>query len=298
MPNQQPFPPTRAPQTATAKAATDNGQRWGRIPAWWLDHPDLDADGLAVLAALSTYADEAGVCWPSQTTLAAKLKRSRPTVNRLIGRLEAMGLVTVEHRNAANGGRLSCRYRLRLSADEANEPSASVSPGDALIHKPTPLDSWLNAPCSSLSHEQLQTKQIPDSLSERTPVTDGSTAEGQNDRHGVSDHWSPSAGDRAWAATRFPDVDLDRHAELFRQRCQAHGYRYKDVGAAWRSWLLQDFAGRTTAAAQTITRNGPPRPPAAAATVRTDSVEQRLNAWSSVAARLSAVSSPSSGTRA
>lgn len=242
------------------------GARWGRIPAWWLDHPDLDADGLAVLAALSTYADEAGVCWPSQTTLAAKLKRSRPTVNRIVARLEAIGLIAVEHRSAANGGRLSCRYRLSLTPP-------------TLTHAQTAPDSSADSPCSAPSQEQLQTKQIPDSLSKRERVASPSALIDE-----VPSDWSPSADDRVWAATRFPDADLDRHAELFVRRCQAHGYRYKDFGAAWRSWLLQDIPAQTRVAP-------PPRKDSAAA--RQDAADNRLSAWTSVANRLNAAVPPS-----
>lgn len=277
-----------SPSSPPTAASAEGGQRWGRIPAWWLDHPDLDADGLAVLAALSTYADETGVCWPSQTTLASKLKRSRPTVNRLVGRLEAMGLLVVEHRKAANGGRLSCRYRLCLT------PKTPLTQGS------TAPDSSLDSPCSAASQKQVQIKQIPDSLSpcehERMAVADAE----DTDRHSVSNGWTPSASDRAWAAQRFPKADLDGHAELFRHRCQAHGYRYKDVGAAWRSWLLQDLSSSsptnpTIPAAPVRSAATPVRPAAAKA----DMAEQRLNAWSSVAARLSnapvSSSSPSWG---
>ncbi len=237
---------------------------------------------MAVLAALSTYADETGVCWPSQTTLAGKLKRSRPTVNRLIGRLEAMGLLVVEHRKAANGGRLSCRYRLCLT------------PTLPLTHSPTAPDSSLDSPCSSASQEQVQIKQIPDSLSPcrhgRTVVDDVE----KTDRHGVAEGWTPSASDRAWAAQRFPNADLDRHAELFRHRCQAHGYRYKDVGAAWRSWLLQDLGGSSpTNPANPAAPVRSPSAPIRTAAAKTEMADQRLNAWSSVAARLSAAPVPS-----
>lgn len=248
---------TRSTRPAAPPDAPPSGERWGRIPAWWLDHPDLDADGLAVLAALSTYADEAGVCWPSQATLAAKLKRSRPTVNRIVGRLEGLGLLAVEHRSGANGGRLSCRYRLCLT------PIA------------TP-DSKADSPCPATSQEQHQPEQIPDSLRgrKRTDAAPSQT---------VPVDWTPGADDRAWAADRFPEADLDRHAELFVRRCQAHGYRYRDIGAAWRSWLLQDMPAEQSRQAR---KAGPPAPRAAEA-------EQRVSAWASVAAHLNAGSTAS-----
>lgn len=262
--------------------SSTNPNRWGRIPAWWLDHPDLDADGLAVLAALSTYADEAGVCWPSQATLAGKLKRSRPTVNRILGRLEALGLVGIEHRRSANGGRLSCRYRLALIAENAADGKAGDGAG-----VDSPADSAADSPCSAASHKQPEPEQIPDTLhrcaGERTaPVAEE-----------VPQGWMPPTADREWAAGRFPDLDVDGHAERFVQQCRAHGYRYRDPAAAWRSWLLQDAGrmapqpaatvrGSGNRGARAISRTSTP----AAATAA--NAEQRLSAWASVAARLNA----------
>ncbi|PWC59563.1 hypothetical protein TSH7_19585 [Azospirillum sp. TSH7] len=257
-----------------------NPNRWGRIPAWWLDHPDLDADGLAVLAALSTYADEAGVCWPSQATLADKLKRSRPTVNRILGRLEALGLVGIEHRRSANGGRLSCRYRLALIAGNAPEEKAADGAG-----VDSPADSAADSPCSAASHEQPEPEQIPDTLHRRADDGMASVA------GAVPQDWTPPTADREWAASRFPDLDVDGHAERFVQQCRAHGYRYRDPAAAWRSWLLQD-AGRMAPQPAATVRGSANRgartasrttPPTAAA-----NAEQRLSAWASVAARLNA----------
>ena len=251
-----------------------NPNRWGRIPAWWLDHPDLDADGLAVLAALSTYADEAGVCWPSQATLADKLKRSRPTVNRILGRLEALGLVSIEHRRSANGGRLSCRYRLALLAENAAGEGAGVN---------IPADSAADSPCSAASHKQPEPEQIPDTLHRRADK--GATIVAEP----VPQDWTPPPSDRHWAADRFPGIDVDGHAERFVQQCRAHGYRYRDPAAAWKSWLLQDaerMAQQAAAAVRGPDSRGPrtaSRPVAIAAAA---AAEQRLSAWASVAARL------------
>lgn len=265
-----------------------NPNRWGRIPAWWLDHPDLDADGLAVLAALSTYADEAGVCWPSQATLADKLKRSRPTVNRILGRLETLGLVGIEHRRSANGGRLTCRYRLALivgnGADEKAGGGAGVD---------SPADSAADSPCSATSHEQPEPEQIPDTLHRRADDGLATVAEA------VPQDWTPSPTDREWAAGRFPSLDVDAHAERFVQQCRAHGYRYRDPAAAWRSWLLQDAWRMAQQPAATVRRGAraasrpstPGTAPAAAATA-----EQRLSAWASVAARLNAGQSATPAT--
>ncbi|WP_376962369.1 helix-turn-helix domain-containing protein [Azospirillum sp. A26] len=272
--------PNRPGQTHTGQ------NRWGRIPAWWLDHPDLDADGLAVLAALSTYADEAGVCWPSQATLADKLKRSRPTVNRILGRLEALGLVGIEHRRSANGGRLSCRYRLVLISSNGTPDGAGVD---------IPADSSADSPCSATSHEQPKPEQIPDMLHRR--ADEGTSFSSAASAEPVAPDWAPPPADREWAAERFPDIDVDRHAERFVQQCQAHGYRYRDPAAAWRSWLLQDagrMAQQPAASLRALSSHGPnaragrptSRTAASGSSSAAANAEQRLSAWASVAARL------------
>lgn len=256
-------PPTDTPSPVVNRGAS----RWGRIPAWWLDHPDLDADGFAVLAALATFADEQGVCWPSQSTLAAKLKRSRPTINRILQRLDDIGLVGIEHRRGRDGSRLSCLYRLRV------ERHGDMPAADAI--RPVPAedrdDSVVNAPCPPASQEQLQSEQNPDSLA----------TGGRGPAHDVPADWMPGADDLAWARSRFGTVDLGRHVEGFVLRCQAHGYRYRDISAAWRAWLVQDAAAGKAPAAKTPA----PAVPTAGRT-RESAAEQRINAWMTVAARL------------
>ncbi|KAA0574386.1 helix-turn-helix domain-containing protein [Azospirillum sp. B21] len=254
---------------------TDTNSRWGKIPAWWLDHPDLDADGFAVLAALATFADETGVCWPSQSTLAAKLKRSRPTVNRILQRLDDIGLVGIEHRRGRDGARLSCRYRLRLDRDEETVAGTAVCP----VREDDRDDSDTDAPCPAPSQEQLQSEQILDSHAPgvREPVRD------------VPADWMPTADDLAWAGSRFGTVDLGRHVEGFVLRCQAHGYRYRDISAAWRAWLAQDAAAGKAPSRNAAIFADPAG--AAAGHSRRSAGEQRADAWMSVAARLKATQS-------
>ncbi len=270
-------------QSATAANPPDT-RRWGRIPAWWLDHPGLDADGFAVLAALATFADEDGLCWPSQSTLAAKLKRSRPTINRIIQGLSDIGLVGVEHRRGRDGARLSCLYRLRFTpayaedsaAEDSHRDSRQDSRQDSAAARPVrPADrddSDMHIPCPPASQEQVHSKQIPDSHA----------SGGHGQARTVPEDWMPTADDLAWAKARHAEIDLGRHVEGFILRCRAHGYRYRDVSSAWRAWLAQDAAAgkapvvrdRPSATANAATN----RPPPAA--------EQRLGAWAAAAAEL------------
>lgn len=265
-------------------------RRWGRIPAWWLDHPGLDADGFAVLAALATFADDGGLCWPSQSTLAAKLKRSRPTINRIIQGLSDLGLVGVEHRRGRDGARLSCLYRLRFTPTDAESPdlAAATRPVSA-ADSPVPMadrdDSAINTPCPPASQEQVHSKQIPDSHASGEPTDTRERA------RPVPEDWMPTAGDLAWAKARHADIDLGRHVEGFILRCRAHGYRYRDVSSAWRAWLSQDAAvGKAP-----VCRDRSPISASSRPSVPTSATaaEQRLNAWSAAAAELRRRSAPS-----
>src|SRR5690349_19549010 len=69
-------------------------RRWGIVRADWAAHPEVGADEFAVLCLLSLHADKRdGTCYPSQSTLARCLKRSRPWVIAVLNRLEAFRLV-------------------------------------------------------------------------------------------------------------------------------------------------------------------------------------------------------------
>ena len=90
---------------------------WGIVRASWVDHPEVGPDELAMLALLSLYANRDGSCWPSQSTLADRLKRSRSWVIRVLNRLEDLGLVARTQRQAARGRRATCLYTLAGHAE-------------------------------------------------------------------------------------------------------------------------------------------------------------------------------------
>jgi len=77
-----------------------------------MDNPEVGADEIAVLAVLSTYTGRDGTCWPSQSTLAGRLKRSRPWVISVLNELERLGLIRRERRHAKGGAMRSCLYEI------------------------------------------------------------------------------------------------------------------------------------------------------------------------------------------
>lgn len=290
-------PPSGPPETSFDSRISTG--RWGRISASWLAHPDIDADAMAVLAALSTYADRDGRCWPSQTTLANLLKRSRSWVNKVITRLNSIGLIEVRDRWSANGGRLSSLYQ--LTDQQSGEPAAVVvkaTTSKVRIH-PVSAD---DIPCSSGRHKHQNPEHIQNTLAspacdENTPTDDLTGS--QTPLLNVGAEWQPEPADLAWASRQYPDMDVTEHASLFALRCQAHGYRYRDIAAAWKAWLVEDMRRLRSARSRDCvdTPVGRITGKSASATGYRSAIAQatgRVDAWAAVAARLQGASLASS----
>lgn len=241
--------------------------RWGRVPAWWLLHDAIDADRFCVLAALATYADEQGLCEPSQATLARRLKRSRPWVNRVVAQLAAEGFLEKTVRSRRNGGTTSCLYRLRLTP-----PDAAVTPVTSGVHH---NDSPRHAadrsqPQAEQSHQHAQPARA-------ATAEDGAGREAPAE---VPTTWEPDEREVSEALRLCPGADLEAHTARFRARCRAKGYRYRPsaVGDAWLSWLIEDHprAAARAAAARSMPVRGAWSP-----VTRSD---DRLAAWAAAAA--------------
>jgi hypothetical protein len=213
--------------------------RWGVVRAEWLFHPDVGVDEFALLACLTTYQDKAGFCWPSQSTLAARLKRSRPWIIKVLNRLEELGLIERTRRTRGDGGLRSCLYRIVPS-----EPAAGGKDQDDAVLKQSPEQSpGMGSPTASLSGSDRdrgcpegdtnQTQPIQERISlprEGEPASDGVAKQ-------VPQGWMPSAEDLAWAAQAHPSIDAAALTEAFITGCRAKGYRYIDAGCAWRGWF-------------------------------------------------------------
>lgn len=75
--------------------------------SWALEAPVADSIQKFVLVALANYADEFGVCWPSQATLTTHCACSVRKVRQCLKELDAGGYIRrFEHRRA-NGSRRS-----------------------------------------------------------------------------------------------------------------------------------------------------------------------------------------------
>ncbi|MEI6558941.1 MAG: helix-turn-helix domain-containing protein [Rhodospirillaceae bacterium] len=199
----------------------------------WFTHAEVGADEIAVLAALALHADRAGRCFPTQGLIASVLNRSRPWVNKIIGRLVELGLVGRTHRTRDDGGDRSCLYHLIQPSPIGSRENTRSHPDDSVK-----TDQEIN--------QETLPAATPDVF---MPSSDEPVSPDQD--------WQPADNDLCWAMTRFPDADLQALSERFVARCRAKGYRYRDLGAAWRSWLLDDV-GKTGTAVPNRTDKRPP----------------------------------------
>ena len=87
-----------------------------KATAWALRQTTGAARRKLLLLALANYADENGVCWPSQATLARDTEQSVDTVQRQLDVLEQLRLVTRERMPKRRGQWQGYYYTLCLQA--------------------------------------------------------------------------------------------------------------------------------------------------------------------------------------
>lgn len=79
-----------------------------------------------LLLVLANYADEFGICWPSQEVLAKGTEQSLDTVQRQLRRLAEMGLIAVAVRPQGRGRWPGRTYKLNMPAVETTEPQPAA----------------------------------------------------------------------------------------------------------------------------------------------------------------------------
>jgi hypothetical protein len=207
-------------------------ERWGIVLAWWLDHPAVDPSALAVLAALATYADPTGLCWPHPKTLAEKLKRSRPWVLEVLNRLVAAGLIEKRPR----------RSRARPGAWEFILVNFGSSRSTALSSVACQAaDSF----CQQTGSKQEQ-KNSEYSL--KVAESPFSHPDGQEQSEVAVSTWMPTTEDMAFAAAKRPDLTPSDIALMTQKMLAQHcGQPLTNISGTWRRWLLNE---RTTNARQ------------------------------------------------
>jgi hypothetical protein len=109
--------------------------RYSIIPVRAIEDPHIHGAALRVLVSLGAYTDRDGYCYPSQSTLARRLRVSRQAVNQQIKILVKLGYLQVTHRKNASGGETSCLYRIYFedstTLEREGTPSSHIEVGIA-----------------------------------------------------------------------------------------------------------------------------------------------------------------------
>lgn len=216
--------------------------RWGKAHAWWQTLPDVDLDRWGVLTTLSLYADDNGLCHPSQATIARALKRSRPWVNRVISDLTEVGLLHKTARTrSTNAGTTSCEYRIVTDPAQLQRSGGRVTNPTPVCHEEDRPRHFDDTPCHDGDTNQLGTEQINTARLTRDPSEHPNPPK-QIKTGPVPADWMPSAVTIQTARSLSPDEDLTAHAIMFLSRSRAKDYRYAEdrIDEAWLAWLAED----------------------------------------------------------
>jgi len=170
----------------------------------WAFSQKVGGNDKLVLLALADHADENWSCFPGMETIAAKASVSVRTVQRVLERLESIGLVAHERRNSSTTGyRTSSRYTLLT---------------DSLAVWPNGQKDGPNGQLCQLESEP----SVEPSVKERATRLPAS--------------WSPTKEhvERAMAE----GLDLDRQVEIFRAHAEEHARKAVSWNGAFTRWLI------------------------------------------------------------
>lgn len=115
------------------------------IPEWVLD-AEISSNAVRAYAVLRRYADSNGECFPSRGTLAARMRVSVDTLDRVLKELVGIGALVVERRTTAGGDNDTNVYRLMSLTPGGRKSAATGGRKDAargaapVRHKPEPIN--------------------------------------------------------------------------------------------------------------------------------------------------------------
>lgn len=197
--------------------------------AWAFKVRDLRAPERHVLLVLANYADERGMCWPSQRHLADATGYSERTIRDALGKLEDSGYVDRRGRRGEEQVYRSDEIYLLMPEDmiDANpksKPSGKSFRRGAKNHEEPAADSAGATGSSCRSDRQdvpvSQRQELPPILSDSTlsskPIRDTAKRAGRE-----REVWPRDAFDQFWAI--FPDKTGKAYARKCLQKIEDRG---------------------------------------------------------------------------
>jgi hypothetical protein len=191
-----------------------------KATAWALGQTTGAAGRKLLLLALANYADENGVCWPAQETLARDTEQSVDTVQRQLDVLEQLKLLTRERMPKRRGQWQGYRYTLCLQAgcgprgqSAARRPDVRL--GQAAISAPTTPQSLRLKPSIEPSYEPSRRRATSNSAERLLAFQ-----KKQEGAEVVQNRIARRIGDDGWLLLgEMNDAQRSRLSTLERQGC-------------------------------------------------------------------------------
>ncbi len=114
--------------------------------SWVWDNSPYEGVGLLVHLALADFADDQGVCWPSQKRISDKCKSSERHVRRVIKQMIDDGQILLVEKS--NGVTTNNKYRLLM--DRTSRPVFDIGQDfqDLLTGQPSPVATGHRSPAN------------------------------------------------------------------------------------------------------------------------------------------------------
>jgi hypothetical protein len=199
------------------------------------EHSAQTGSALLMLLALADFADDTGLAFPSVSRLAKKTRITPRQAWSLIKRLKAEGELTIE----LGGGRgRTNRYRVCLKNHIENDEMGNT---ENISVKPSAQNS-----------EIQRIKTVKPASGDPSEIRHEPSVEDTSQKPGGQQSSKRSTAKRTWpddlvltadmhaAALKIASelgvvLDVDREFDAWHDDCLAHGRKYTDWAAAWRS---------------------------------------------------------------
>lgn len=279
-------------------------QNYIKIEDWLVRSEEISNTELRVFMTLATYADKStgDNCYPSQSTIAKAVGKTRETVNRALGRLEKLGFIEVARTKKGN------KYKILKGAVFCDV--MPTSHGDADVTTDVMPTSHHHVMPTSHNHKPIYHKpntnispcsppsDPPDDVAEESPPPARPKPQKKIQPHSWEPQDMPEEFLEFGREQEFPDKQIIHEYQRFSaywaarksekrpgwlaswrswlRKCEPNTYRF---GSVWRSQDLID--GENRVKIKFYLEHGIPRsewPPAVLAWERFDEIRQEYRA--------------------
>lgn len=213
-------------------------QQHGRVTIFQaaaVDDPRLGHAAFRVLAALGTYSDPQGWCFPKQATLAERLRITQQAVSKSIKQLAELGYIEIHEQKDARGMRSNSRYRLHLD-HFPSQPDVVTSQPDVVIATTSEV-----VPVTTPEVVSATTPEVVALTSQRERPKKNDPPEKVRALPRVTlDTYQPSPSFCDWVASDFAWMDLGPVLENWRDYHRAKGDTIRDFDASLRTWIRRE----------------------------------------------------------